>query len=100
MITRGETYAYFCGVWEGTIDSFSTCLKCDDLRKRCEFQCAGFGEISDQVSQLSAGDMEVFSFMQRFHRYQMETNEKYRQRAESMQSVVSMFPRFTLNEMM
>ena len=100
MIERGELYAYFCGVWEGRLDAYSTCEKCDDLRKRCEFACAGFGGIGDQVSQSDADDIEVLAFMQRLHRYQMETNEKYRQQAESMRSVADAFNRVRLLDLL
>lgn len=100
MIERGEVYAFFSGVWDEGADSFSTCLKCNDLRSRCEFACAGFGEIADQVSQSDAADVEVLAFMERRNRYLTETHEKYREMTANMRSVVDAFNANTIKDLL
>lgn len=81
MIAAGDRYHYFSGKWEDSgFDSFSTCLKCNDLRNRCEFACAPFTQLAEDVSQYTGDDIEVEAFRSRLHRYQMETNKKYRLR--------------------
>lgn len=65
MIERGEHYHFFSGVWEDSgFDSFSTCARCQDLRNRCEFTCAGFGQMYEAVSQTKI-DLEVEAFLSR-----------------------------------
>jgi hypothetical protein len=69
MIEKGERYYFFAGVWlDGGAQSFSTCAKCQDLRKRCEFNCAGFGEMHEVVPQIEVVDIEIEAFQKRRER--------------------------------
>lgn len=70
MIQKGERYAFFCGVWEESgKTSYATCLKCEDLRKRCAFACAPFeGIINVLRDEYIKSDIEIEAFLARRER--------------------------------
>lgn len=69
MIKQKERYHFLAGVLEdGGAMSFSTCVKCSDLRKRCEFQCAGYEGMAEAASEMRDRDMEVEAFLNRRRR--------------------------------
>jgi hypothetical protein len=52
-ILPGQQYHYFSGKWEGEMDSYHTCLDCNNIRRglSCDGQWPPFGQLWDDITQ-------------------------------------------------
>jgi hypothetical protein len=66
-INPGDRYLYVFGVWDNHASTHRMCVLCEDMRQQCEFACAPFGELANDVYQCQnpqAG--EVVAFKRRY----------------------------------
>jgi hypothetical protein len=62
-IERGETYQKVCGKWDGSFDTYETCLGCLDLARSVGVTCWGFGDLIDCFSEAD-GSPELSEWME------------------------------------
>lgn len=68
VIQVGSEYEYISGKWDGSFDSFKSCMKCSDLRSSlAEVACPYYGGLFDEYWEYLQGVLSTMDAVRAKH---------------------------------